>query len=240
MLPRICLPIGVTFVDFYAASGREKEDPFPAAAAEGARECAICLGSLVAPPDWDPLPGYENEEDKLQVDRLSCGHFFHTNCICPWVAQNQQCPSCRTPIAAIDLESLRKQRPTIMKHDAKEGFDSEIRKPEKGPTATLPDLSARSNIESENEKLEEKFEALTAQFQSLARSIRKLVDAHQASDTRRAEESKRLVETVQATADAELALARVSDTHRTEEAKRLVETLVAAALAEMKREMQWR
>ena len=38
----------------------------------------------------------------------------------------------------------------------------------------------------------------------------------------------------------ELALARVSDTHRAEEAKRLVETFVAAALAEMKREMQWR
>jgi hypothetical protein len=239
MLPRICLPIGVTFVDFHAASGREQGDPFPAAAAEGAHVCGICLGFLSDPSEYEDEK-YKTTKYELQVDRLSCGHFFHTNCIYPWVARNQPCPSCRTPIAAIDLESLREQRPTTLEHGATEGFDSEITKPEKGPTATLPDLPARSNIESENEKLEEKFEALTAQFESLARSIRKLVDAHQASDTRRAEESKRLVETVQATADAELALARVSDTHRTEEAKRLLETLVAAALAEMKREMQWR
>ena len=44
--------------------------------------CIICLGEI-------NLLNTEN------LDVLTCGHFFHKDCIQPWIDTNEKCPLCR-------------------------------------------------------------------------------------------------------------------------------------------------
>ena len=44
--------------------------------------CSICLGDI-------------NLFDK-EVSITKCGHFFHANCLNSWLAQQMNCPECRT------------------------------------------------------------------------------------------------------------------------------------------------
>ena len=47
-------------------------------------ECAVCLGE------------YEVGEDVRRF--YECGHHFHADCIIPWLAREDHCPTCRTKI----------------------------------------------------------------------------------------------------------------------------------------------
>jgi len=44
-------------------------------------ECAICLS---------PLEG--------EISKISCSHFFHTECINTWIQQSEKCPLCRSNV----------------------------------------------------------------------------------------------------------------------------------------------
>ena len=43
-------------------------------------ECGICLSSY---------------QDREVLVELPCEHFYHQNCLLPWLKQSPQCPSCR-------------------------------------------------------------------------------------------------------------------------------------------------
>lgn len=45
--------------------------------------CAICLE-------------FYNKGNTLQF--FNCGHYFHTECVQPWIIKNNICPTCRTNI----------------------------------------------------------------------------------------------------------------------------------------------
>lgn len=46
-------------------------------------KCVICLTNL---------------EEKEKVKGLQCGHFFHPDCIDPWLKAKDECPICRQKI----------------------------------------------------------------------------------------------------------------------------------------------
>jgi hypothetical protein len=45
--------------------------------------CYICL---------DPI----TEDDRDNVQKLSCNHWFHAKCLQPWVMRKNTCPTCRS------------------------------------------------------------------------------------------------------------------------------------------------
>lgn len=151
MLPPLCLPIGVTYNDFDAAVAAgivklriadvvERECPKAEAdakqaeverrtASEHARltkerdMCSICMTPLSQDAFTDQLEGFESQFHLQQVDRLSCNHYFHTNCICNLIARdrtNAKCPICREPIVMYgeDWNSLNESRPGFLDADA--------------------------------------------------------------------------------------------------------------------------
>lgn len=60
--------------------------PFrPDASSERDACCAICLVEL--------------EEDE-QIRELGCGHFFHVDCVDPWLLNKQTCPLCKEDVLA--------------------------------------------------------------------------------------------------------------------------------------------
>ncbi|XP_051197164.1 uncharacterized protein [Lolium perenne] len=57
---------------------------------EAARGCAVCKDVFA--------PGQ-------RVVRLPCKHYFHGDCICPWLAIRSTCPMCRYQLPTDDAES---------------------------------------------------------------------------------------------------------------------------------------
>ncbi|KAJ1278173.1 hypothetical protein BS78_04G058700 [Paspalum vaginatum] len=58
---------------------------FPAAAADAADPCAVCLEAARAGERWRALP--------------SCGHAFHAACVDRWLSRSPACPVCRAAVA---------------------------------------------------------------------------------------------------------------------------------------------
>lgn len=54
-----------------------------------AGECPICLGEFL-------------DGEKVRV-LPKCGHVFHVTCIDEWVVLDASCPTCRRPVAALDV-----------------------------------------------------------------------------------------------------------------------------------------
>jgi len=75
--------------------------------------CSICVEPLRGM--GHEFPGFNTEDQKKEVDRLSaCGHFFHTNCIAPWLrSEHTTCPVCRTDVTVEDAVSFRRMRPYL-------------------------------------------------------------------------------------------------------------------------------
>lgn len=58
--------------------------------------CAICKDEIVV------------AEEK--VTRLPCKHYYHKECIVPWLGIRNTCPVCRYELPTDDLEYERKRR----------------------------------------------------------------------------------------------------------------------------------
>lgn len=56
---------------------------------DGKAECSICM---------------EQVQLETEVTVLPCNHWFHYNCIEPWLSQHNTCPHCRRPITSSDSE----------------------------------------------------------------------------------------------------------------------------------------
>ena len=184
MLPSLCLPIGVTYNNFDAAvlaeiaslsvaDAVENDEEWAKADAEARRaeverreagekarlqhernHCSICTGLLVGESEGPPLEGYGSEFHLKQVDRLSCNHYFHTNCICHWTARNRtgaSCPICRRPIVIgdEDWKSLSEARPGFLDEDAEPIVAEESEEEEE-------EDDAESEVEFEPEELEQR------------------------------------------------------------------------------------
>ena len=50
-------------------------------------DCAICFEVIVG-------------DDKDNLRRLHCDHWFHARCIMPWLFKKQSCPTCRTAVTS--------------------------------------------------------------------------------------------------------------------------------------------
>ncbi|KAF2573735.1 hypothetical protein F2Q70_00006065 [Brassica cretica] len=57
--------------------------------------CAICIGDFVV---------------KEKVTRLPCWHYYHGECIVPWLEMKNTCPVCRFELPTDDLEYQRNRR----------------------------------------------------------------------------------------------------------------------------------
>ncbi|CAF1783045.1 BnaC09g42030D [Brassica napus] len=57
--------------------------------------CAICIGDFVV---------------KEKVSRLPCWHYYHGECILPWLEMKNTCPVCRFELPTDDLEYERNRR----------------------------------------------------------------------------------------------------------------------------------
>ena len=57
-------------------------------------ECAICMNEFAENEDVTPLP-------------CNSAHYFHTECITPWLKTNNTCPMCRKEVNAAGFDSLR-------------------------------------------------------------------------------------------------------------------------------------
>ncbi|KAF2573734.1 hypothetical protein F2Q70_00006066 [Brassica cretica] len=57
--------------------------------------CAICIGDFVV---------------KEKVTRLPCWHYYHGECILPWLEMKNTCPVCRFELPTDDLEYQRNRR----------------------------------------------------------------------------------------------------------------------------------
>jgi hypothetical protein len=56
--------------------------------ADGKAECSICMDAV---------------ELGTEVTVLPCTHWFHYNCIEPWLSQHNTCPHCRRSIDSVEL-----------------------------------------------------------------------------------------------------------------------------------------
>ena len=190
MLPPLCLPIGVTYNDFDAAVAAEivtlrvadaVEKECPKAEADAKRAeverrtaseqerlayerdmCSICMAPLSQESWGARLENFESSFHLKQVDRLSCNHYFHTNCICHLIARNRtsaRCPICRKPIKMYgkDWKSLDESRPGFLDADAQpiaeesEEEDDEEDEEEEEDEVELDDEAQERWIERFNE-----------------------------------------------------------------------------------------
>ena len=140
MLPRLCLPVGVTHEDYAAAAialaqikkdlvldnEKKKSDIDKELAGSLAyhedpvdeTQCAICFDSILRGVGDEFLGDFMSAKDdlegsklRLETERLTCGHIFHVNCISEHVMRDgKACPSCRKVLSDEDLASLENAR----------------------------------------------------------------------------------------------------------------------------------
>lgn len=120
-----CAAVDVHYDDYARALSRVRPGPDSLSEEQQADECPICYLPLTEPTDVDMRTGvekqaetgpgngrYGQEKYARQVERLACGHVFHTNCLCNWLRQKQTtCPYCRQLIDDDDRTGLANARP---------------------------------------------------------------------------------------------------------------------------------
>ena len=56
------------------------------------QDCTICRQHL------NSASIYAQEKGKISsIEKGSCGHMFHKECITPWITNNKKCPICSKP-----------------------------------------------------------------------------------------------------------------------------------------------
>ena len=69
----------------------------------GGETCSICLGEFTAGDLVKELP--------------KCWHYFHADCILPWLANTNTCPMCRQEYPTDDVEYEEKRRIKLKEED---------------------------------------------------------------------------------------------------------------------------
>ncbi|KAK2745037.1 E3 ubiquitin-protein ligase hrd1 [Onygenales sp. PD_40] len=102
---------GKRVVDFlrYRNATRDMNERYPDATAdEIEREdtCIICREEM---RPWEPAPAQNGEapgarpagqsSERLRPKKLPCGHILHLACLRSWLERQQNCPTCRRPVA---------------------------------------------------------------------------------------------------------------------------------------------
>ncbi|HBS48039.1 TPA: hypothetical protein DEO28_02490 [Candidatus Dependentiae bacterium] len=82
---------------------------------EQVRECPICSVAMIA----------DNATELQELGFLPCAHFFHFNCIHPWVIGHHTCPTCRRHVEASEILRIMPQagRPFVAADALREAED---------------------------------------------------------------------------------------------------------------------
>ncbi|ODH15279.1 hypothetical protein ACO22_06460 [Paracoccidioides brasiliensis] len=102
---------GKRVVDFlrYRNATRDMNERYPDATVEEMTDADVCIICREEMEPWPPV-GVPNGNgaaarppvsDRLRPKKLPCGHILHFACLRSWLERQQNCPTCRRPVAPV-------------------------------------------------------------------------------------------------------------------------------------------
>mmetsp|Transcript_38189 Transcript_38189/g.58255 ORF Transcript_38189/g.58255 Transcript_38189/m.58255 type:complete len:115 (-) Transcript_38189:330-674(-) len=73
-------------------------------------ECCVCLMKLAETiPEHSSLVETDKQGEGWIVIEMPCDHFFHKECLLPWLKEHNSCPSCRFELPTDDQDYERRK-----------------------------------------------------------------------------------------------------------------------------------